>query len=120
MVRLGKVSGFSLISFFYLIVGIGLLATMIQSSSLPLHVGLLGALSLLASYGLSKMKRWGLFLTVLIALPGISIGCVTAYAVYSLFELGLMEILILSTMILYVAVLAFTTLYLIRKRDEFS
>lgn len=120
MVRLGKVSGSSFVSFFYLIVGIALLATLVQSSSPPVHAGLLGALSLVASYGLNRMKRWGLLLTVLIALPGISLGCVTIYAVYNLFGLGLMEILVLSAIILYVAVLAFTTLYVIRKRDEFT
>ena len=120
MIRLRKVSGSSFVSFFYLIAGIALLAPLVQSSSPPLHVGLLGALSLIASYGLNRMKRWGFFLTVLIALPGMSFGCVTIYAVYRLFVVGLTEILILSAMILYVAVLAFTTLYVIRKRDEFS
>ncbi len=120
MARLRKVSGSSFVSFFYLIVGIALLATLVQSSSPPLHVGLLGALSLIASYGLNRMRRWGLFLTVLIAFPGMSLGCATIYAIYSLFGLGLTEILIISAMILYVAVLAFTTLYVIRKRNEFS
>ena len=120
MFKLGEVSWSSLVSFFYLIAGIALLTTLVQSSSPPVHVGLLGAVSLIASYGLSRRKRWGLFLAVLVALPGVSFGCVTIYAVYRMFEPGLTEILILSAIVLYVAFSAFSSLYAIRRRDEFS
>lgn len=120
VVKLGKISIFSMFSFFYLIAGTVLLAILVQSSSGPVHVGLLGALSLIVSYGLNRMKKWALFLTVLTALPSISFGCVTIYAVYVVFGSGMTEILLLSAMIIYVVLSASSSLYVIRRRDEFT
>ncbi|NIM46298.1 MAG: hypothetical protein GTO54_11880 [Nitrososphaeria archaeon] len=119
MVKLGKISGGSFVSLFYLASGIALLAALVQSSSPPLHVGLLGVLSLIASYGLNRMKRWGFYLAVLTALPGISFGCVTIYAVYRMFEPSLTEVLLLSAMVIYVALSVFSLLYVAGKRDKF-
>jgi hypothetical protein len=119
MVKLGRISGSSFLSIFHLIAGIALMVMLVQSSSPPIHVGLLGALSLIASFGVNRMKRWGFFLAVLTAIPGMSFGCVTIYAVYRMFEPGATWILLISAMLLYVALSAFSLLYVMRKRDEF-
>jgi len=118
MSRLGKASFLSLFSFFYLIAGIVLLASLFQTSYPPAHVGLIGVLSLIDSYGLNKTKRWALFLTILTALLGISFGSVTIYAIYRMFELGSIEILILSSIILYIAFSAVSLFYVIGKRGR--
>ena len=119
MVKLGRISGSSFLSIFYLIAGIALMVMLVQSSPPPFHVGLLGALSLIVSYGVNRMKRWGFFLAVLTSIPGISFGCVTIYAVYRMFAPGATWILIITAMLLYVALSAFSSLYIMRKRDEF-
>jgi uncharacterized membrane protein (DUF2068 family) len=118
--KLGKISGGSFVSLFYLASGIVLLAALVQSSSPPLHVGLLGVLSLIASYGLNRMKRWGLYLAVLTALTGVSFGCVTIYAAYRMFEPSLTEVLLLSAMVTYVALSLLSLLYVTGKRDKFA
>jgi len=120
MPRLGKVSLLSFFSFFYLIAGIILLTLLFQTSYPPVHIGLLGVLSLIDSYGLNKTKRWALFLTILTAPLGISFGSVTIYAIYRVFELGSTEILLLSAMILYVVFAAVSLFYVIGKRDRFG
>jgi uncharacterized membrane protein (DUF2068 family) len=116
----GKITIFSLFSFFYLIAGIALIAALFGSGSLPVHVSMLGALSLIVSYGLNRMKRWALFLTVLTALVSISFGCVTVYAIYRMFGRGLTEISLLSVMILYVTFSVVSLLYVTAKRDKFE
>jgi uncharacterized membrane protein (DUF2068 family) len=118
MVRLGKVSASSFFSVFYFITGIIFLVTLVQSVSLPVHMVLLGALSLIASYGLSRMKRWAVFLTALIALPGISFSCVTIFAIYRVFTLGLTEILLILAMNLYAIISALSIFHVTRKRDK--
>jgi len=119
VVKLEKIDGFSFFSFFYLITGIVLSIIMVQSESVPIHVGFLGALSLIASYGLNRMKKWALFLTVFISLSGITFGCVTVYAVYQMFNLGLMETVFIAMVVLYVALLAASSFYVARKKDKF-
>jgi uncharacterized membrane protein (DUF2068 family) len=119
MVRLGKVSGSSFFSVFYFITGIVLLVTLVQSTSPPVHVALLGALSLIASYGLNRMKRWAFFLTALIALPNISFGCITIYAIYRILVLGSTETLLLLATNLYVILSALSLIHVIQKRDKF-
>lgn len=120
MSRLRKVSPFSFFSFFYFAAGIGLVIALFQSSSVPVHVGLLGVLSLVVSYGLNRMKRWALFLTVLTALLGVPFGSVTIYAIYRVFGLGLSEIPLLSMMILHLALSVTSLFYVIARRDRFG
>ena len=118
MVKLGRISGSSFLSISYLIAGITLMVMLVQSSSPPFHVGLLGALNLIVSYGVNRMKRWGFFLAVLTAIPGISFGCVTIYAAYRMLEPGATWVLLISAMFLYVALSASSLLYVMRKRNE--
>jgi len=120
MPKLRKVSPFSFFSFFYFVAGIALVAALFQSSSVPVHIGLLGVLSLVVSYGLTRMKRWALFLTVLTALLGVSFGSVTVYAIHRVFGLGLSEIPLLLIMILYLALSVISLSYVIAKRDRFG
>jgi len=117
---LGKVTVHSFFSFFYLAAGVTLVIVLFQSSSVPVHVGLLGVLSLIVSYGLNRMKRWAIFLTVLTALLGMGFGSVTVYAIHRMFGLSLSEAPLLSIMILYLALSAISLFYVIAKRSEFG
>jgi len=120
MVKLEKIKVSSFFSFFYLITGIALLITLVQSN-FALHVGLLGALSLISSYGLNEMKRWAILITTLTSLSGIAFGCVTIYVIYQrlLFNLGWPELVLFPAMILYVALLAVSFFYVTLKREKF-
>ena len=120
MVNLGKIKGFQVFSIFYLVTGISLLAMLLQTSSVLVHVGLLGALSLIVSYGLIAMKKWAFFLTAFISLLGISFGCVTVYAIYKILSPGWIETVSLLAMILYVMISVISLLYTIHKKDEFK
>jgi len=97
-----------------------LLIILIQSNFTLFHVGLLGTLSLIASYGLNQKERWALFLTILVSLLGIIFGCVTTYVIYRLFILGWIETIVLLATVSYVILLVASLFYVIWKRDKFK
>jgi ABC-type glycerol-3-phosphate transport system permease component len=76
-------------------------------------------LSIVASYGLSTMRKWSIFLTTVVSLSGIAFGCTTAYAIYRMFNLGLTEIALLTAMLSYVALLIVSILWMALNKDKF-
>lgn len=114
MAKLQKIPGLRLLSIFYFVTGIVLLITLTQSSSTPLHIPLIGVLSLINSFAVSKWKRLSIYLTAIITLSSITFSCLTVYAVLQTVSLETMEILIVGTMILYCVALTITFIYLIK------
>ena len=112
-------SVFSILSVLYLIVGVGLLVMLIQSDFTLFHIGLLGALNLIAFYGLIREERWTIYLTVCLSLTGTIFGYTIIYAILQLPYRGLMETVLLLTMALYVVFSVISFFYIIIRRDRF-
>jgi hypothetical protein len=119
MVKIGKISPIFFFALLYLITGLILLLTSVQVSPVPLHAAAIGALSILSYYGLSKRKRWALYLASFVSLPSIAFGCVTAYALSNLLTSGFMEYLLLSAIMLYVVFHCFSIILLVSNREKF-
>lgn len=93
---------------------------LIQSSFTLIHVGILGALSLIASYGLNKMKRWSIFLISVLFFPSVTFGATTIYATIKFFNPDLTTIIFQSLMIVYLILLTASFFYVVTKRKEFK
>ncbi|RLI47408.1 hypothetical protein DRO69_00565 [Candidatus Bathyarchaeota archaeon] len=99
--------GVLLVSIFYVIVG-GTEAIILALSNFSLiHVAPLAALSLIAAYGLFRMKRWAVFLVAILFFPALVFGAPILYVSVMwetfypsvdvlLFHLGLIAYLILT------------------------
>ncbi|MBS7644142.1 hypothetical protein KEJ26_06185 [Candidatus Bathyarchaeota archaeon] len=89
-----------------------------SSSFRLVYLVVLGALGLLATYGLFKLKRFGLWLGVSVSILSITVGIVTLYAsvMISGGDLVLLNVILLG----YTALNIITLLYLCVKRKIFS
>lgn len=114
--KLKKSVSFSVL---YLIIGVALLIVLIQSDFTLFYVGFLGAINLIASYGLKRKERWAIYLAVWLSLTGITFGCTIIYTTFQLPNLGLTETVLLLTMALYVAFSVVSFFYGIIRKDKF-
>ena len=115
MAKFVKISGTRPLSVFYFVTGLALLVTLAQSGS-PLHIPLIGVLSLINSFVVSKWKRLSIYLAIIITLSGVAFSCTTIYAIFRTVSLEATEILLVLTMILYVVALVISFFYLTKVR----
>jgi len=104
------------------IAGIALLIVTAQSKYVPYHLAFIGALNILASYGITVMRKWAFYLTLFTSLVSLVFGSVTLAATLMLFNLrslNLTNILMLLAMTLYVAFFALMLAYIIFNRSRF-
>ncbi len=115
-----KLTGKLVISSFYFAMGIIMLIILILSGGTPIHLGFLGVLSIVASYGLSKMKRWALYLLTILFFSGITFGVTTIYSTIKLFEQSLITLSLQVIMVLYLTLLVVSFLDVLLKREKFE
>lgn len=110
------------ISISYFVVGTILLAIMVLSkyNLLPLHLGFVGALNMVASYSLIKARRWTLYVVVFVSLVNLTFNFTALIAIVNFFGLGdIMNILFLLGISAH-TVFSITSLgYVIRERSKF-
>lgn len=84
-------------------------------------VGILGVLSLAASYGLLRMKKWSVLLIAILFFPEITFGMSTLYAsiVVQTFYPSLEVLLFHLALIVYVTFCLFSFVYVVAKREAF-
>ena len=104
----------------YFITGIMLLVGMTQSRYVPIHLGIIGLLNIAVSYGITKMKKWSLYLTILTSTLSLVFGCTIVTAMLYFFVLDIVDILILVGMSAYVILSATLLIYVLLKRENFS
>ena len=109
-----------LIAIFYIVIGISELGYFaIESFVAPLHIAVLGILSIITSYSLFTMKKWALPLVVGLFVVGITFGATTlsnsvalqTFGGAMLFHLGL---------IAYMIMLLIASVYIVAKRGGFN
>lgn len=107
------------LSISYFVAGVILLAAMTQSKYVPFHLGLIGALNILVSYSMTRMRWWSTYVAALISLVNLVFGSVTLSAIISLLSMDTMNILILLGMIVYIALSLILLAYVALKRNRF-
>jgi len=115
-----KLTGRLFVPGFYFVTGIVMLIVLALSGGTPIHTGLLGVLSIIVSYGLSKMKRWALHLLVILFFSGLTFGITTIYSSLRLFDLNLNIFFLQAAMVLYSVLLVITLLETLLKREKFE
>ena len=109
-----------LFSIFYVAVGIievGYFA--IESSAAPLHIPVLGILSLITAYTVFTMKKWALPLVVGLFFVGITFGATTLSNSLALQTSGGAMLLHLA-LIAYMIILLIASVYIVAKRENFT
>jgi len=108
-----------ILSALYFIAGVALLALMTQPKYMPIHLGILGILDIIVSYGITKMRRWSLYVAASTSVLSLVFGGVTLAAIVKLLSSDTVDILILLGIIAYIALSVAMLIYLVLKRDEF-
>lgn len=112
--------GVSFFSIFYLISGIAMLLILAQLDYNLVHISFLGVLSIVASYGLNKMRRWSIFLVALIFVSGVTLGVTVLYASLQMFSLNIYVVVLQLLMVTYIILLTASFIYVLAKRGKFK
>ena len=107
-------------SIFYIAVGIAEVGYFaIENFAAPLHIPVLGILSLITSYSIFKMKRWTIPLVVVLFFTGITFGATTISNSIALQTFG-GAMLFHIAMIAYMVILLIVSIYTVAKRENFN
>ncbi len=110
------------VSVFYAVVG-GAEALVLAFSNFTLvHVGPLAVLSLITAYGLIRMKRWSVLLTVILFFPAMTFGATTLYVsvIKQTFYPGLEVLLFHLALIVYLILAFIALIYVVAVRKNFK
>ncbi|RLI36840.1 hypothetical protein DRO55_02685 [Candidatus Bathyarchaeota archaeon] len=103
-----------------MISGIAMLLTLAQLDYNLVHISFLGVLSIVASYGLNKMRRWSIFLVALISVSGVTLGVTVLYASLQMFSLNIYVVVLQLLMVTYIILLTASFIYVLAKRGKFK
>jgi len=115
-----KLTGMLVVSGFHLVVGVVMLIILVLSGGTLIHVGVLGLLSIVVSYGLSKMKRWAFYPLIILFFGGITFGVITIYSTLKLFDSSLITLSFEALMFLYLVLLVISFLNVLSNREKFE
>ena len=109
-----------LFSIFYIAVGIAELGYFaIENFASPLHIPVLGILSLVTAYSLFKIKRWSEPLVLGLFVTGITFGATTLSNSIALQTFG-GAILFHIALIAYMIILLIISIYIVARRENFN
>lgn len=103
----------NIISAFYFISGVILLASISLINGLPIHLALIGVLNISASYSLTRMRKWSLYVIVANSLISLVFGCTSLIALIFLFNQNATEVLMLLGLICYLMISVIALIYII-------
>jgi len=107
-----------LFSIFYAIVGIAFLSTFVIYDLQLLHLGIIGVLSLITAYGMFRMKKWVIWLIVVLFFLGNTVGIITLTLASGWpAEFG---VLLQLPLIIYLIITWVISIYVVAKRKEFE
>lgn len=115
--------GAAVFSVFYAIVGVANISILVLSNlTAPPHIAVLAILSLITAYGLFKMKKWAVLLTIVLFFLGTTFSASQLY--YSIiiepFFSSLEASLFNLTLTAYVIMLLAALIYVVAKRESFQ
>lgn len=117
----GKGRGGVFFSSFYLVSGSILFFVWAWYEFHLIHIGILGVLSFLASYGLGKMRRWAVLLVAIISTSGLALSAVTIYYLLPRVWSSSPNLMILQFLMgVYAALSLASLIYVLAKRNTFE
>jgi hypothetical protein len=109
-----------LIAIFYIAVGIAEIGYFaIESFAAPLHIPVLGILSIITAYSLFTMKKWALPLVIGLFFVGITFGAATLSNSVALQTFG-GAVLFHIALIAYMILLLIASIYVVAQRENFN
>jgi len=118
-----ELKGVTFFSFFYMISGVILLIIFINSNFTLIHIGPLGVISLITSYGLNRMRRWAIFTNAILTASGFTVSLTSIYFINSttlLYNLNLNTLIFTLLMVTYASLLLSSLIYVLIKREKFG
>ena len=114
--------GVAVFSIFYAIVGVAIISILVLSNFTIPHMVVLAFLSLITAYGLFKMKKWSVLLTVILFFLGTAFGAPLLYRsiVVDPFFSSLETSLLNLTLITYMIMLFAALIYVVAKKENFQ
>jgi len=112
--------GVAVLFIFYVIAGIAQLVVLAISFVPP--IGVLAISCLIAAYGLIKMRKWAVWLVIILLFPEITFATATLYASIiqqQAFFPNLEWLLFHLMLIIYVIATIATSIYVLAKRQDF-
>jgi hypothetical protein len=107
-------------SIFYIAVGIAEVGYFaIENFAAPMHIPVLGILSLITAYSLFKMKRWSVPLVIGLFVTGITFGVTTLSNSIALQTFG-GAMLFHIALIAYIVILLIVSIYTVAIRENFN
>ena len=111
---------FLMFSIFYIVAGIAQIATFaIEGASAPLHLPLLGIVSLVTGYLVFSMKKWAVPLVAGLLFVGLAFGATTLVSSMGLNGFG-GAILLHVALLAYIVILLVVSVYLLSKRESLN
>ena len=114
--------GVAVFSIFYAIVGVVIISILALCNFTLPHMVVLALLSLITAYGLFRMKKWAVLLTVVLFFLGVAFSVPLLY--YSImmepFFSSLETSLLNLALIAYIFMLFVALLYVVAKRETFQ
>lgn len=114
--------GAAVFSIFYAIVGVAIISILMLSNFTIPHMAVLAFLSLVTAYGLFKMKKWAVLLTIVLFFLETAFGATTLYSsimtepFFSSLETSLLNL----TLIAYLTMLFAALIYVVATRENFQ
>jgi len=114
--------GVAVFSIFYAIVGVVIISILALSNFAIPHMVVLAFLSLITAYGLFKMKKWSVLLTIILFFLGTAFSAPLLYRSIMIeqFFSSLETTLLNLTLIAYMIGLFATLIYVASKRENFQ
>ena len=114
--------GVAVFSIFYAIVGVVIISILALCNFTLPHMVVLALLSLITAYGLFRMKKWAVLLTVVLFFLGVVFSVPLLYRSIMMepFFSGLETSLLNLTLIAYIFMLFVALLYVVAKRENFQ
>jgi hypothetical protein len=110
------IAGAALLSYF----AITLLISVEQSAYVPIHLGLIGTLNILASYSIIKVRRWAPYAATLISLISLIFGFTVLFILSISLSLDVIDLSVLVGMGAYTLLSATLLIYVILNRSKFK
>ena len=107
-------------SSFYLVSGLILFLIWAWKDFYLIHIGVLSTLSLIASYGLSRAKRWSIPLVSVVSLSILTLCTLTIYFLFMLSSnMSPSYIFIYISVSIYAILAVASLIHVLQERDEF-
>ena len=112
-----------LFSIFYAVAGVAevfvMVSSILNATRTLIHVGILGFLSLITSYGLLRTRRWSVLLVVALFFLGVTFSAITLYnsVMLQTFEGAL---LFHVALIAYLILTLVASMYVVTRREDFQ